>query len=80
MAQKVLKVGSSLAVTIPKQLAEKLKWKPGDRVEVRADPSHQRVTYYSQQEPLSSKEMKIAEIAYRFIQRYRKDLEALAQK
>ncbi len=36
MAQKVIVVGNSLAVTIPKDSAEKLRIKAGDRVEVSA--------------------------------------------
>ena len=80
MIQKVLRVGSSFAVTIPKKAAGELGWKPGDRVAVRVDARHQRVTYSSPRSPLSRQDLKIAEIAYRFIERYRKDLEALARK
>lgn len=80
MTQKVLKVGSSLAVTVPKKLAQELGWKPGDSIAVKGDPKQQRVTYFSPREPLSKEDMRIAELAYRFIQRYRKDFEALAHK
>jgi len=37
MTQKVLKVGSSAAVTIPKKSLEELNWKIGDNVFVYVD-------------------------------------------
>ena len=37
MTQKVLKVGSSAAVTIPKKSLEELGWKIGDKVSVQVD-------------------------------------------
>ncbi len=80
MAQKVLKVGSSIAVTIPKKLAEELNWKPGDNVAVKGDVKQRRVTYYSPREPLSTDDLRVAELAYKFLQRYRKDFEALAHR
>lgn len=80
MTQKVLKVGSSFALTIPKGLADELGWKPGDQVAVKGDPKQQRVVYYSPRRPLAKEDLRVAELAYRFIQRYRKDLEALAHK
>lgn len=80
MTQKVLKVGGSIAVTIPKKAAAELGWNPGDQIDVKIDPKQQRVIYYSPRHPLSKKDLRIAEIAYRFIQRYRKDLEALAHQ
>jgi putative addiction module antidote len=39
MAQKVIVVGNSLAVTIPKDTAEKLRIKAGDKVEIVAHPA-----------------------------------------
>lgn len=39
MAQKIIVVGNSLAVTIPKDSAEKLRIKAGDKVEVSTHPS-----------------------------------------
>ena len=35
--QKIIKVGNSLAVTIPKEVLEKTGWKSGDEVVVEAD-------------------------------------------
>ncbi len=80
MTQKVLKVGSSIAVTIPKKLAEELDWKPGDSVAVKGDVKQRRVIYYSPRQPLSKEDLRVAELAYKFLQRYRRDFEALAHK
>lgn len=80
MTQKVLKVGSSIALTVPKKLADDLGWKPGDEVAVKGDVKQRRVVYYSPRTPLSKEDLRIAELAYKFMQRYRKDFEALAHK
>lgn len=79
MIQKVLKVGSSAAVTIPKKSLEELNLKIGDRVTVEIDKTRQVVLI----EPvgdISKEDAKIARLTLNFINRYRKDLEALAQK
>lgn len=69
-----------MAVTIPKKLADELGWKPGDTVSVEGDLRRQKVTYYSKRLDLSHEDRRIAELGYRFIQRYRKDFEALAHR
>lgn len=69
-----------MAVTIPKGLVEELGWKVGDNVSVKGDPARRRVIYYSPRHPLSKEDMRVAELAYSFLQRYRKDFEALAHK
>ena len=35
--QKIIRVGNSVAVTIPKEVLNKTGWKPGDEVMVEAD-------------------------------------------
>ena len=77
MTQKVLKVGSSAAVTIPKKSLAELGLKPGDEVEVRVAKG--AVTIRPRQR-LSSADERIARLTLRFINRYRSDLEALARK
>jgi putative addiction module antidote len=44
MSQKVIIVGNSLAVTIPKDSAEKLRIKAGDTVEVSTHPTTRAFT------------------------------------
>lgn len=79
MTQKVLKVGGSAAVTIPKRSLEELGLKPGDQVRVEIDHKRKSVTIIPHK-PKNRIESRIAKLTYNFIQRYRKDLEALAQK
>ena len=44
MSQKVITVGNSLAITIPKGSARKLRIKAGDSVEISEHPSTQALT------------------------------------
>lgn len=79
MTQKVLKVGDSAAVTIPKKSLEELGLKIGDRVRVEVDPQ-KKVVAIRPLNHLSSADKHIANLTYKFINRYRKDLEALARE
>lgn len=79
MTQKVLKVGSSAAVTIPKKSLEELGLKIGDKVVIHIDRSRKTVSITPAAE-LPKKDQKIARLTINFIERYRKDLEALAKK
>lgn len=79
MTQKVLKVGSSAAVIIPKKSLEELGLKIGDEVVVEIDHTKKSVLIHSQK-VLSGDDQKIAELTLGFINRYRKDLEELARK
>ena len=79
MTQKLLRVGSSAAVTIPKKSLKELGLKIGDEVHVQINREKKTVVI----EPLvklSSKDANVAALTLNFIRRYRKDLEALAQK
>lgn len=78
MAQKVLKVGSSAAVTIPKTLLEKLKLSIGDTVELEYSDTHSILVRPTDQS--SARRDRVAELTARFIERYRGDLESLSQK
>lgn len=79
MTQKVLKVGSSAAVTIPKKSLAELGLKPGDRVSVSVDRRRQTVSI-KPVGALSKADAKIVKLTLAFINRYRRDLEALARK
>ena len=79
MAQKVLKVGKSAAVTIPKGSLDDLGLKIGDEVNVEVDRKKRSVVIRPEQK-ISAKQQHIAELTESFIQRYRKDLEELAKK
>lgn len=79
MTQKVLKVGSSAAVTIPKKSLEELGLKPGDEVVVEVNKKNRSVSIRPSKAK-SRRRQRIAELTYNFINRYRSDLEALAKK
>lgn len=79
MTQKVLKVGSSAAVTIPKKSLDELGLKIGDRVSVQINRKKLTVLI----EPVKKTEKADAELlkwTQKFIKRYRPALEALAKK
>lgn len=79
MTQKVLKVGSSAAVTIPKDILRELGVRIGDRITLHFNKAKRAVVIESQSKP-SKEDEKIARLTMSFINRYRKDLEALAKK
>ena len=79
MTQKMLRVGGSAAVTIPKKSLEELGLKIGDRVVIEIDRKKKAVSIRAQGR-LSSADERIARLTLAFINRYRKDLEALARK
>jgi antitoxin component of MazEF toxin-antitoxin module len=78
MTQKVLKVGSSAAVTIPKRSLKELGIKIGDEVRVEVDRQKKEVRIGAY-DVISREDERIAKLTVRFIKRYRKDLEALAR-
>ncbi len=79
MTQKLLKVGSSAAVTIPKKSLKELGLKIGDEVRVDVDRKQKMVSVRPAQR-ISPQDAHIAQLTINFIARYRKDLEALARK
>lgn len=75
MIQKVLKVGSSAAVTIPKKSLEELGLKIGDNVSLEVDKVKRRVLI----EPSVRPNKELIDWTKNFIKQYRKALEALAK-
>jgi putative addiction module antidote len=75
MTQKVLKVGSSAAVTIPKKSLEELQLKIGDKVSVEIDKEQKLVVI----RPAVKVNKEVLDWTKRFIDRYRPALEALAK-
>lgn len=76
MIQKVLKVGSSAAVTIPKKSLKELGIKIGDEVKVSVDIKDKSVVI----EPAGKINKEVLDWTDGFIRRYRTALEALAKK
>lgn len=79
MSQKVIVIGNSLAVTIPKESARELRIEAGDRVEIRIDSRRKIVSFRPVEKALQS-EQKIAKMTANFMRRYDKDLRELARK
>jgi len=77
MTQKVLKIGDSAAVIIPKKSLKELGLRPGDEVSVQIDKKQRKVLI----EPLMKEVDKaLLDWTRKFIERYRPALEALAKK
>ena len=78
MIQKAIKVGSSVAVVIPKESLKDLDIKAGDKLQVEVDPKLGKFTVQRAEPVLTDKEL----IAWtrKFIGKYRSALEALADK
>ena len=76
MIQKLLKVGSSTAVVIPKRSLEELGLQAGDEVRVEVDEKERLVMIRA----LTKKREEIIAWTDAFIHRYRAALEALAKK
>lgn len=76
MTQKVLKVGSSAAVIIPKKSLKELGLKIGDEVRVSVDAEQRTVRI----RPQAKDSGEILEWTRGFIKHYRSALEALAKK
>lgn len=76
MIQKVLKVGSSAAVTIPKKSLKELGLKIGDSIAISVDKSKRRVTI----EPSFEADPELISWTKSFVDKYRPALEALSRK
>ena len=81
MTQKVLKVGTSAAVTIPKGSLRDLGLKVGDVIAVQIDRKHRRMAIERAPQEFSKKaDEEVIAWTKKFIERYRPALEALAKK
>lgn len=77
MSQKVIIVGNSLAVTIPKESAKKLGLRGGSRVDVHVD-ERRNVLSFRPAQNIVNKEL--FDWSKKFIDTYRPALKALADK
>lgn len=76
MIQKVLKVGTSAAVTIPKRSLKELGLKIGDSVTVAVNTTTRRMYI----EPTAKVDKETIVWAREFVEKYRPALKALAKK
>ncbi len=79
MKQKVLKIGNSAAITIPKKSLPSLGCSVGDEVNVVIDPKNKIVTIHFESQ-VSSEDQRVARLTADFIDRYRSDLTSLSRK
>jgi putative addiction module antidote len=77
MSQKIIKVGSSAAVTIPKKTLEDLNLHIGDKVSVDADKKRNGFFVGSN---MLKVDKEIMDWTNKFIETYRPALEALSKK
>ena len=77
MTQKVIKVGDSVAVVIPKKSLKDLGIRPGDRVSVEID---KKLRKFSFTPTIKEVDKELLDWTRKFIERYRPALEALAKK
>ena len=77
MIQKVLRVGSSAAVTIPKKSLKELGLKIGDSVSLSFDRSNKTMTVESVS---GVADVETIRWARKFISKYRRAFEAVAKK
>ena len=85
MIQKVLKVGSSVAVTIPKKALAGLGIKAGDNINVYINEEKKEVSLRpaiisGKAKGKKNEQEKITALTLDFINRYRDDLNSLATK
>lgn len=76
MIQKVLKIGSSIGITIPKKTAQALGISAGDSVEFIVNTARKQFIV----EPLATADQELIAWTKKFIAEYRPALEALAKK
>lgn len=79
MIQKLLTVGSSKAVTVPKNALRELGLEDATSVSVHVDSTHKRLIISSIADTVSKNEETV-EWTKRFIEQYRPALEALSKK
>ncbi len=77
MANKIIKIGSSAAVTIPKKVLGNLAIAIGDKVFVNVDGKNRRIII----EPLVNFQLEDEKAQHieEFIKKYKKDLEKLSE-
>ena len=80
MLQKVIKVGNSVAITLPKDFLDNARVKAGDIVHVEVDKSTDVMVVSSKENPLMGISPDIAQWAAKFIKNNLQALKELANK
>lgn len=84
MTRKIIKIGTSEGVTIPKDVRKKLNLQVGDELEFDFNEEQKKLSFKlskkKSKKQSEERRKRIANLTTKFIDRYRKDLEALADK
>lgn len=76
MAQKVIKIGKSTGITIPKEILKEMRLKAGDQITVEYDKKKRSLHI----KPSIEIDDELLDWTEKFIEEYRGALEALAKK
>ena len=79
MSQKVIIVGNSVAITIPKETAKKLGFRSGRKLDFHVDEETSTISYRPVNQ-ISGDDMNVAKLTANFMRRYDKDLRNLADR
>ena len=80
MTQKIIKVGTSAGVVLPKAYLEKAGLRVGTRVELDFLDKNNKIIITYQKPEISQKDEEVGKIALGIINRYRDDFNALSKK
>ncbi|MBI5469729.1 hypothetical protein HY968_00195 [Candidatus Kaiserbacteria bacterium] len=80
MAQKIIRIGSSVGVTIPKYILEEMNLNVGDHVRMEALPERQRITIETVPPKHDEVDPKLIAWTDTFIKRNRTLLDRLSKK
>ena len=80
MTQKIIKVGTSAGVVLPKDYLEKAGLKVGTKVELDFLGKKNKIIITYQKSEISQRDEEVGKIALGIINRYREDFNALSQK
>ncbi|MEX1014998.1 MAG: AbrB/MazE/SpoVT family DNA-binding domain-containing protein [Candidatus Paceibacterota bacterium] len=84
MTRKIIKIGTSQGVTIPKDIRKELNLKVGDELQVDFSKEKQKFSFKISNRKAKNKNKarrdRIAKLTTNFIDRYREDLESLFDK
>jgi antitoxin component of MazEF toxin-antitoxin module len=80
MAQKIITIGSSIGIVLPKPIAEKIGLAVGQEIEVSAEGLNRVVIERRGKRSDTKRSAELVTWAASYVERYRKDFEALADK
>ncbi len=81
MSQKVITIGSSIGAVFPKALVDELEFIPGQEISVSAEgPDRIVIERKRRTNPSTAQSANLVKWAAAYVEKYRKDFEALADK